>query len=136
MPSHQTDAIRVEKETEVDLAGTEAGRMRSILEDVLGCPRVSSYERTRETILLGSVEIAIDEFPYGHVIELEAKGPDAPLAKVADDLRLSEDWVSLLSCDDMYRSLCRDAGQEAKSDIWFDDADMPRIDEVIVRAQR
>lgn len=132
IPEHADALVRAEREIEVPLPGAEADAMRAILSDVLRCPRISSYERRRETLYLRGVEIALDLFPYGHVVEFELKpGADTDLLALAAELGLGRARVSLLSCDDMYRELCARAGRPPRADILFDDADMPCVDEFL-----
>lgn len=132
MPEHSGSTIRSEREIEVPLGPDQVDAMEAILVDVLRCPRVSSYERRRELLTSDGVEVAVDLFPYGHVVELELKGgSESKLPRMAESLGLQEAWISKLSCDDMYRLLCSRAGRDAKADILFGDAEMPSVDEFL-----
>ena len=104
--------------------------MISILTNVLKCPRISSYERYRETLYTDNIEIASDKFPYGHVVELELKkGDESNLFEMSKLLGLSTMTRSRLSCDDLYRLLCKKAGINSKTDILFSDNEMPKIND-------
>lgn len=132
IPKFSDSEIRKEREIEVHFEAGESAAMLSLLTDVLRCPRVSSYERYRETLYTENVEIASDRFPYGHVVELELKsGKESLLTEIADLLKLSSMLCSRLSCDDLYRVLCDRAGIISKADILFSDKDMPQISDYI-----
>lgn len=136
IPKHVGKELNQEYETEVAIDATEMISMISILENVLHCPRVSSYERNRETFYMNGVEVASDTFPYGHVVELELKeGEEQALYAVAKELNLHKCWKSTLSCDDMYRTLCKHERKEAKSDILFSDNDMPSLDQYLIKTE-
>ncbi len=125
-----------EKEVEVSLAsGIDTENLTVMLEDILHCPRISSYERVRETFYSEGIEIAFDTFPYGNVVELEIKEDLIEETKLYDMARLLglEDSavVSTLSCDDIYKVMCDIAGVVAKSDLLFDDKEMPTFDEYL-----
>lgn len=129
IPEHAKSDMRIEREIELEIPTAGVSALRSILEDVLHCPRVASYERNRETVYWDGIEIAIDTFPYGHVVELELKeGDESDLERVASALSLSSARVSHLSCDDLYDLLCDKAGVAPRSDILFNDPEMPSID--------
>ncbi len=132
IPQFANSEIRKEREIEVHFESGESANMLSILTDVLKCPRISSYERYRETLYTENIEIASDRFPYGHVVELELKsGKESSLLEVADLLKLSDMPCSRLSCDDFYRLLCKKAGITSKADILFSDKDMPKISDYV-----
>jgi len=132
VPEYNGNLLCQEKEIEAVMTAEDMDAVVSILENVLRCPRVSAYERNRETFYTDGVEIAADTFPYGHVIELEVKnnGTEEELYEVARVLGLDNCRPSVKSCDDMYRWLCEQTGRTAKNDIMFADADMPKLDEV------
>ena len=73
IPQYANSEVRIEKEIEVHFESSESMQMISILNEILKCPRVSSYERIRETFYTNEIEIASDLFPYGHVVELFGK---------------------------------------------------------------
>lgn len=132
IPEFANSNVRIEKEIEVVLAPWEAKQMISILTEVLHCPRISSYERNRETFYTDNIEVASDLFPYGHVVELELKsGEESSLTALADLLGLNQFAQSHLSCDDMYRLLCKKADVEPKNDILFLDKSMPKLNDYL-----
>lgn len=133
IPQFVGNELNQEREIEVDIAADEMDKMLAILENVLHCPRVSSYERNRETFYIDGVEVASDTFPYGHVVELELKDSEdvEDLYRVVNKLGIGECRKSSLSCDDMYKLLCRKAGVVPKSDILFDDDSMPSMGDAL-----
>lgn len=127
------EEINREYEIEVNIESKEMKSMIMILENVLHCPRISSYERNRETVYIDNVEIASDTFPYGHVVELELKDSDDEneLMRVMHLLELDKCKTSTLSCDDMYKKLCTLNGINAKTDILFNDDTMPSLNKAL-----
>ena len=127
------EEINREYEIEVNIESKEMKAMIMILENVLHCPRISSYERNRETVYIDNVEIASDTFPYGHVVELELKDSDDEneLMRVMHLLELDKCKTSTLSCDDMYKKLCTLNGINAKTDILFNDDTMPSLNKAL-----
>lgn len=127
------EEINREYEIEVNIESKEMRFMIMILENVLHCPRISSYERNRETVYIDNVEIASDTFPYGHVVELELKDSDDEneLMRVMHLLELDKCKTSTLSCDDMYKKLCTLNGINAKTDILFNDDTMPSLNKAL-----
>lgn len=127
------EEINREYEIEVNIESKEMRSMIMILENVLHCPRNSSYERNRETVYIDNVEIASDTFPYGHVVELELKDSDDEneLMRVMSLLELDKCKTSTLSCDDMYKKLCTLNGLNAKTDILFNDDTMPSLNKAL-----
>lgn len=75
--------VREELEIEVSDFATAA----AIVERLGFFPK-QTYEKYRETFQLGSVEIVLDEMPYGDFVELE--GPEEALKQMAEQLAL--DW--------------------------------------------
>lgn len=127
------EEINREYEIEVNIESKEMKSMIMILGNVLHCPRISSYERNRETVYIDNVEIASDTFPYGHVVELELKDSDDEneLMRVMNLLELDKCKTSTLSCDDMYKKLCTLNGINAKTDILFNDDTMPSLNKAL-----
>ena len=127
------EEINREYEIEVNIESKEMKAMIMILENVLHCPRISSYERNRETVYIDNVEIASDTFPYGHVVELELKDSDDEneLMRVMHLLELDKCKTSTLSCDDMYKKLCTLNDLNAKTDILFNDDTMPSLNKAL-----
>lgn len=133
IPEYAGQKINKEHEIEVQIPAEEMDSMIQILEEVMHCPRVSSYERNRETFYIQGVEVASDTFPYGHVVELELKeaADEKILEEVAGMLELDACSTSTLSCDDMYKKLCALKHMEPRKDILFDDPDMPKMNEAL-----
>lgn len=133
IPENFGNTVNQEYEIEVKIAAQEMKHLIQILEDVLRCHRISSYQRIRETFYISGVEIASDTFPYGHVIELELKNSkdENILYKVAEKLGLDQFISSTRSCDDMYEVLCEKNGLKPKSDILFSDDEMPNLSDAI-----
>lgn len=124
--------LRAEREIEISIDQSQTDSLIELIEGVLCRPRISSYERIRETILIDGIEVAVDEFPYGYVVELEIKdGSIHDLERVKDDVIPNGSKISHLSCDDLYQLLCDNIGAEAKKDIRFADDDMPKIDSAL-----
>lgn len=132
IPEYAKTDIRIEREIEVHFKQEEADLMALILSDVLKCPRISSYERYRETFYTDYIEIASDLFPYGHVVELELKdGTEKNLIELAKILELTSMPRSRLSCDDLYKLLCEKAGIQDNTDILFADTTMPQLNDYL-----
>jgi len=121
--------IRQEEEIEVEFTPKYAESMRAILENVLKAEVVSSYERYRTIFEGNKIELAIDIFPYGVMVEIEAKN-----GGIIDDViywtkkmgfKISNS--SLLSCDDKYVELCNKNSILPKRHILFSDIEMPKI---------
>lgn len=137
VPELDTDEVRREEEVEIALAGEALASVEFLLTDVLRCPRISAYERTRETLYIGGVEVALDLFPYGRIVELELKSGDvSSLHSVAETLGLNASQISLLSCDDTYRVLLAEVDGTERTDIMFDDETMPQLDNLIASQRR
>lgn len=121
-----------ENEIEAKISPTDVDNIAMILENVLHCPKKSSYERIRETLYSNGIEIAFDRFPYGYVCELELKDETTPenmLFETAEQFGLNNTIISTISCDDLYKVLCRTADVEIKTDILFSDNTMPMFDD-------
>lgn len=131
IPELKNEIIRHENEIEFSFDPKEMLAVQSILENVLHCPRISSYERYRGYYKDGDINITLDEFPFALMLELEIAGDsengENQITNVLSQLKLSPSLASLYSCDDMYRELCIKEGKEPKSDILFSDPDMPNL---------
>jgi adenylate cyclase class 2 len=88
--------VREELEIEVSDFATTAG----ILERI-GFEERQVYEKYRETFTLGSVEVVLDEMPFGNFVELE--GEEELIREAADllqlvwDERILENYLALMS---------------------------------------
>ena len=129
IPEQQNDGIRREEEIEHSVHPDEAENAVGIYEKVLKCPRLSSYERTRHFFNGESLQITLDEFPFGLMLEFELKGTedDSILNNAMKRFELAGEQASDLSCDDKYQELCESSGIKPKSDIAFSDPTMPKI---------
>lgn len=127
IPEYALSKIRHEHEIECRIFGEEVEDLKNILTNVLKCPLISSYERERSHYHINGFDITLDKFPFGLMLEIEAKRQDVNFE--ADDLLkkmvLKEEEASHFSCDDMYKYLCRQENKPIKSHILFSDEDMP-----------
>lgn len=130
IPEHSLSKIRHEKEIECLVYGQETEDLRAILQDVLRCPLISSYERERSHYHVDNIDVTLDKFPFGLMLELEfkdLKGGRAELENILKEIGLNFDDASNLSCDDMYKYLCKKNNKAVQDNILFDDGDMPSI---------
>lgn len=128
IPEHALSKIRHEHEVECRLSGEDADNMKIILSDVLKCPLISSYERERAHYHVDGLDITLDKFPYGLMLEIEIKdevSDHSELTDVLKKLKLDTKDSSNFSCDDMYKHLCHEQGKPIKPHILFDDTVMP-----------
>lgn len=75
----------LKRRAEVELGVDDAARMRETLEG-LGYRIDIEYPKVRATWVMGNVEIALDELPFGHFCELE--GPESEIRALATRLGL------------------------------------------------
>lgn len=131
IPSLKNEIMRHENEIEFNFNPTELHAVQSILEDVLHCPKISSYERYRNHYENGNIHITLDEFPFALMLELEINGnsesAEKQLINILSLLKLDSSSASSYSCDDMYRELCFKENKQPKPDILFNDPDMPHF---------
>ncbi|MCB2168826.1 MAG: class IV adenylate cyclase [Deltaproteobacteria bacterium] len=80
--SHQ---FKTHEEMEIDVSDFDTA---SRILAALGFRRVQIYEKHRETFILGSTEICLDEMPYGHFVEIEGTPETIP----AVAMRLGLAW--------------------------------------------
>ena len=129
IPEFQNEKIRHENEIEFHFNPSELQAVQMMLETVLKCPRISSYERRRSYYDGDGVHITLDEFPFGLMLEFEVdektENIKERLTRVLTRFGLSLQQASTYSCDDMYRSLCLKKKKQQKPDILFNDSDMP-----------
>ena len=136
IPEYSGKELNQEYEIEAKIDSREMANLIHIFEKVLHCPRISSYERIRETFYMQGIEIASDTFPYGHVVELEIKNStEKELYEVAYKLGLNGFAKSTRSCDDMYKDLCKLQNKTIKSDICFGDNEMPSLTESLEKGE-
>lgn len=129
LPEKKSNKIREEEEVEININADEAEQVVLIFEHILKCPVVSSYERVRHFFYGKNLQITLDEFPFGLMLEFELKGSgnDATLHKSISEMGLELDQASHLSCDDKYHELCENAGIKPRNNIKFSDSTMPTI---------
>lgn len=127
---HSTKKVRTEREIEYNFDIKDLEKVTQIFENILHCPLVSSYERRRHYYHSPKFSISLDEFPFGLVLEFEFSKNNIRKRDIDAMLRafnLQIDEASLLSCDDMYKSLCRKNKIKILPDISFRDKTMPRL---------
>lgn len=131
IPSLSHKLVRHENEIEFDFDPKQINAVKMILEDVLKCPKISSYERYRTHYSMKNVQVTIDEFPFGLVLEIESKKGnmtnEKELIAAATLFDLSPEQSSRLSCDDMYHALCKKANIQPQPHILFNDRNMPQL---------
>lgn len=130
LPENKGEIIRREEEIEYTTPAEDFNAVRSILENVLQCKRISSYERIRNFLTTQNVQVTCDQFPYGVMLELEMKNSQSGEWVLIDEverLGLKQEDASDLSCDDMYFKLCKEKGIKQLPDIAFADETMPQI---------
>ena len=122
IPEFQNEKIRHENEIEFNFNPSELQAVQIILEMVLKCPKISSYERRRSHYEGDEIHITLDEFPFGLMLEFEAGGnvKDAKerLTRMITQFGLNFQQASIYSCDDMYRALCLEK-KSSRSRIYY-----------------
>lgn len=114
--------INQEIEEEVHIDGSDIDHLRFILEQVFQFPLVESYERYRTIFSDASVEIALDEYPFGVALEVESKAQEYAEEIISNwvaKLGLHLDDAYRLSWDDMYKELCASQGVPCFSHVRF-----------------
>jgi adenylate cyclase class IV len=130
IPKYSKELIRKEKEVEFTFDIKDIDNVKNIIENILRCPLVSSYERRRHYYSTSNFSITLDEFPFGLMLEIEFKKNNINNTDINDLLKLFNlriEDASFLSCDDMYKNLCLKNNKKNKPDILFSDKDMPRL---------
>lgn len=131
IPSLKDEVIRHENEIEFGFNPEEFSSVQLILEDILHCPKISSYERYRSHYEINDIKVTLDEFPFALMIELEIQGDfnkgEKQIMDLLSQLKLDASLSSAYSCDDMYRELCINANKKASQNILFNDPDMPHL---------
>lgn len=116
----------IKQEKEIETAFTvDINSFFSIL-NKMGYEIATSYERYRETYKTKDVKITLDEFPFGHILEIE--GGEKNINEICDFLKLNKEKSYALSCDDVYVELCKKRNIKPKDHILFDDFEMPKTD--------
>lgn len=121
--------INMEEEVEVNIDYNEYDNLMFIIKDVLHMKEVECYERYRTTFSNDEVEIALDEYPFGLALEIEAKSKN-DVEKIIDKyinlLNLDYKDSYRLSWDDKYEELCKEQNKEIYKHVLFD-KDIPKI---------
>ncbi len=130
LPDTTFEKINKEEEIECRINPDDYENFIYITENILKMERVESYERYRNNYSNEVVEIAVDEYPFGLALEIEAKTNDNP-EKVIDfymkKLGLKYEDSYRLSWDDKYEELCKEQGISSTKDVLFDAKEMPEI---------
>lgn len=130
MPKHSNELIRKEREVEFNFDIEDIDNVKDIIENILRCPLVSSYERRRHYYRASNFSITLDEFPFGLMLEFELKKNNTSnvcINNLLKSFNLQIEKASFLSCDDMYKNLCLKNNRKDKSDILFSDKNMPHL---------
>ncbi|HIU40212.1 MAG TPA: hypothetical protein IAB68_02785 [Candidatus Aphodocola excrementigallinarum] len=130
LPITLESSINKEEEIELTIKPSEYDNLMFIVKNILHMEEVESYERFRTTFTNSEVEIALDEYPFGLALEIEAKTFDNKAEEVVDKyvelLKLDYKDSYRLSWDDKYEELCKEQGKEKFKHVLFD-CDMPEI---------
>lgn len=122
--------INKEEEIEINILPDEIDNLLYIINNVLHMKEIESYERYRTTFINEEVEIALDEYPFGLAIEIEAKknikSSEEIVKKYVDKLNLDKNRKYRLSWDDKYEELCKSQGIEQYKEVLFNKP-MPQV---------
>ena len=122
--------VNKEEEVELTIIPEEYDNIVFIISNVLHMEKVESYERYRTTYVNSEVEIAIDEYPFGLAIEIEAQkmveNPTKVVNSYIEKLDLDENRRYRLSWDDKYEELCKEQGVEHFKYVEFEKP-MPQV---------
>lgn len=121
----------IKKETELtyEFESSQSSENLISLFDIIGLSERDSYERIRKTYSNEEIQVTIDEFPFGYVIELE--GEEAFVVKYELGLDMKDYINYQKSCDDLYEDLCLKKGITPKKHILFNDTEMPLIEDFL-----
>ncbi len=130
LPETRSSEINQEEEVELTIKPDEAKNFIFLAEKVLHLEPVESYERYRTIFENAEVEIAVDEYPFGVALEIEAKKlvekPEKIVATWVEKLGLKLEQAFRLSWDDKYRKLCEEQNVPQLSHVAFG-TKMPEI---------
>ncbi len=106
-----SDEINKE-EIELNILPNEYDNLLFIINNVLHMEEIETYERYRTTFSNKEVEIAVDEYPFGLAIEIEAQkdidNSEQVIKKYINILNLDKNRKYRLSWDDKYEELCKE----------------------------
>ncbi len=130
LPETHRGEINQEEEVELTIKPDEIENFIFLAEKVLHLEPVESYERYRTIFENAEVEIAVDEYPFGVALEIEAKKsaekPEKIVATWVEKLGLELKQAFRLSWDDKYRELCREQNVPQLKHVAFG-AKMPEV---------
>lgn len=96
-PTEVKSEVKVREEIELEVS--DFGKMEQII-GRLGYDPAIVYEKYRETFMLDSVEVVLDELPYGNFVELEGLEPAIRTAAKKLEIewgsRINGNYLSLL----------------------------------------
>lgn len=130
IPKHSNELIRKEREIEFNFDIEDLNNVKEIIENILRCPLISSYERRRHYYSASNFSITLDEFPFGLMLEFEFKKnniSNANINNLLESFNLQLENASFLSCDDMYKNLCLKNNKKSRTNILFSDKSMPHL---------
>ena len=130
IPSTTETKVNKEEEVELSINSDEYNNLIFLVKNVMHMTEIESYERYRTTFTNEEVEIALDEYPFGLALEIEAKTYDNNAEIIIDKyvnlLNLDYKNSYRLSWDDKYEELCSVQNKEKYNHVLFD-KDMPEI---------
>lgn len=130
IPGTTDGLVNKEEEVECRINPDDYENLVYLTEKVLKMERVESYERYRTNYSNDTIEISVDEYPFGIALEIEAKtsqNQEQVIDKYVKLLELNYDDSFRLSWDDKYQELCKLQNIKPVSDVLFDSVDMPEI---------
>lgn len=113
----------IKKEEEIEVVMETNPHLFITILNKMGYEKTTSYERYRSTYIYNGLKITFDEFPFGHILEIE--GEEEVIKNECAELGLNVADSTLESCDDIYDRLCRENGVRALNHIEFSDVSMP-----------
>ena len=118
-----------QEEVELSIKDDEIDNLFFIINNVLHLRLVESYERYRSIFYNEDVEIALDLYPFGLALEIEAKKNSKEDIIINEylkllDLKIEDSYK--LSWDDKYEELCKDQNKKIEKEVLFE-KDMPQI---------
>jgi predicted adenylyl cyclase CyaB len=132
LPETTKSTVNAEEEIELTVLPEEIEDVNFLIENVLHLRKVESYERYRTIFENQDVEIAVDEYPFGVALEIEAKKstkhPTDVVAFWTQKIGLKLEDAFRLSWDDKYRELCQRQGVKQLSHVTFN-AKMPEVED-------
>ena len=130
LPNTTSTKVNKEEEIELTININEYENLIFIIKNVIHMTEVESYERYRTIFYNDEVEIALDEYPFGLALEIEAKTNNDDVEKVIDkyikQLNLNYKDSYRLSWDDKYAELCEKQNKPKYNHVLFG-KDMPEI---------